>query len=562
MTATTKAESLRVFTLATRTLRRSLSTGRRLSDNSRSLHEFNERVGPIRVFDGSATPLEYFQLFYSDVVFGKIADFTNGNARNKFDLAEGEGQGDGVGRRDIRTWKAVTVVELKAYYGLLFLMEVMKFDRLEMYWATSSAHWLVGSAFGEVMSRDRFTQIKKYLHFSDDSGPRNADKLHKVRYVLDECRRSFQAEYTPHREVAIDEAMVPFKGRLGMKQYMRDKPVKFGIKMWIAAESVSAYCHNFDVYVGKSNTVVNATFGLASKVVVDLTRPLLKKGHVIYTDNFYTSPQLADYLYTQDTYLCGTVRTNRKGYPKQLVPSSAVARRMPRGSSDWLMCGPLLASYWKDNRIVFYLSTFHSPEGDELVTTRRSKDGTQLQLDATPTQQAYAKYMAGVDRLDQNTKVNRSRKSLRWYRKVEMKLRECALYNAYVIESTVVEHNRTRQRKRDLLSFRLDVAHGLIGKTVVTSRPFKRPRSDCHDEARLDEMGHWPTGAGGTNRVCVVCNKKHRNYLSSHRDMAVKDVPYKRTKTTMACVKCDVPLCCNARSTCYRDFHTKVYYWQ
>ena len=103
------------------------------SDNSRSLHEFNERVGPIRVFDGSATPLEYFQLFYSDVVFGKIADFTNGNARNKFDLAEGEGQGDGVGRRDIRTWKAVTVVELKAYYGLLFLMEVMKFDRLEMY---------------------------------------------------------------------------------------------------------------------------------------------------------------------------------------------------------------------------------------------------------------------------------------------------------------------------------------------------------------------------------------------------------------------------------------------
>ena len=164
------------------------------SDNSRSLHEFNKRVGPIRVFNGSATPLEYFQLFYSDVVFGKIADFTNSNARNKFDLAEGEGQGDGVGRRDIRTWKAVTVVELKAYYGHLFLMKVMKFDRLEMYWATSSAHWLVGSSFGEVMSRDRFMQIKKYLHFSDDSGPRNADKLHKVRYMLDECRRSFQAE--------------------------------------------------------------------------------------------------------------------------------------------------------------------------------------------------------------------------------------------------------------------------------------------------------------------------------------------------------------------------------
>ena len=108
-----------------------LNWSKTFSANLRSLHEFNERIGPIRVFDGSAMPLEYLQLCYSDVVFGKIADFTNGNARNKFDLAEG--QGDGVGRRDIRTWKDVTVVELKAYYGRLFLMEVMKFGRLEMY---------------------------------------------------------------------------------------------------------------------------------------------------------------------------------------------------------------------------------------------------------------------------------------------------------------------------------------------------------------------------------------------------------------------------------------------
>ena len=77
---------------------------------------------------------------------------------------------------------------------------------------------------------------------------------------------------------------------------------------------------------------------------------------------------------------------------------------------------------------MYYLSSFHSPEGDELVTTRRSKDGTQLQLDTTPTQQTYAKYISDVDRLDQNTKVNRSRKSLRWYHKVEMKLRDCVLY--------------------------------------------------------------------------------------------------------------------------------------
>jgi hypothetical protein len=30
----------------------------------------------------------------------------------------------------------------------------------------------------------------------------------------------------------------------------------------------------------------------------------------------------------------------------------------------------------------------------------------------------------------------------------------------------------------------------------------------------------------------------------------------------MACQKCDVPLCCNAKNSCFVDYHTKVYYWQ
>ena len=86
----------KVLTLATHTLRRSFVTGDWLqtfsaTENSRSLHKFNELVGHIRVFNDLATPLEYFHLFYSDNVFAKIVDFTNGNAWNKFNRAEGDG---------------------------------------------------------------------------------------------------------------------------------------------------------------------------------------------------------------------------------------------------------------------------------------------------------------------------------------------------------------------------------------------------------------------------------------------------------------------------------------
>jgi hypothetical protein len=55
-------------------------------------------------------------------------------------------------------------------------------------------------------------------------------------------------------------------------------------------------------------------------------------------DNVYTSPQLVDYLFSRDTYLCGTVRTNWKGFPKPLVKSKAEQRRLQRGDFDWLVC--------------------------------------------------------------------------------------------------------------------------------------------------------------------------------------------------------------------------------
>ncbi|KAL3866120.1 hypothetical protein ACJMK2_043452 [Sinanodonta woodiana] len=89
------------------------------------------------------------------------------------------------------------------------------------------------------------------------------------------------------------------------------------------------------------------------------------KGSEVYTDNFYTSPHLADYLYQRRTYLCRTVRTNRKDYLKDLVQSNVAARKMCRGTSDWLISGPLLASFWKDNRIVYYLSSCHRRVADQ-----------------------------------------------------------------------------------------------------------------------------------------------------------------------------------------------------
>ena len=47
--------------------------------------------------------------------------------------------------------------------------------------------------------------------------------------------------------------------------------------------------------------------------------PLLEKGVTLYTDNFYTSNPLGDYLLSHKTYMCGTVRASHKGLPKEVT---------------------------------------------------------------------------------------------------------------------------------------------------------------------------------------------------------------------------------------------------
>ena len=38
------------------------------------------------------------------------------------------------------------------------------------------------------------------------------------------------------------------------------------------------------------------------RIPVKLMKPFLNKGHVLYTDNFYTSPMLASFLLQNQTY--------------------------------------------------------------------------------------------------------------------------------------------------------------------------------------------------------------------------------------------------------------------
>ena len=50
----------------------------------------------------------------------------------------------------------------------------------------------------------------------------------------------------------------------------------------------------------------------------DLTRPIKKKHHNVFFDNFFTSVKLLEDLDKDGIYVCGTARIDRKGFPPSL----------------------------------------------------------------------------------------------------------------------------------------------------------------------------------------------------------------------------------------------------
>ena len=69
------------------------------------------------------------------------------------------------------------------------------------------------------MSRDRFLQILRYLHFADNTQAPRADsadynKLYKLQPFLDLVIPKFQQVYKPNRQLAIDETLIKFKGKV------------------------------------------------------------------------------------------------------------------------------------------------------------------------------------------------------------------------------------------------------------------------------------------------------------------------------------------------------------
>lgn len=115
---------------------------------------------------------------------------------------------------------------------------------LRYHWAQESYGVIPTGTFGSIMPRDRFNDIARYIHVtSNNHAQAKVDRAWKIRTVIDTLQRSFQSSYRLGKYVAYDEAVIPGRGQFNtFLMYFKDKPHKFGTKLFMVCCGTTGYC--------------------------------------------------------------------------------------------------------------------------------------------------------------------------------------------------------------------------------------------------------------------------------------------------------------------------------
>ena len=344
----------------------------------------------------------------------------------------------------ISQWTDTNLSEMKKFFGILIWMGLVKQPSIECYWSKDKKY---KNEIVSCMVRNRFELILRFWHFSNNLEAPQNDKIHKIRQLVNRLVSKYQEIMTPGQQVAVDESMVPFRGRLGIKQYIPNKRHKYGVKLFKMCDK-TGYTYSLSVYEGKHD---RGNYSLASNTVLQLCNNYLDSGRVITTDNFYTSLPLANELLHRKTNLIGTVRTNRKGLPKEVISaklkrSEIVGRENENG---------IIVAKWKDKRDVLMLSTYHDLSSVEI----RKKYPPGKIVEKPKMIAAYNDGKAGIDLSDQlSSYCSPMRKSIRWYHKVAMEL----IFGTTVVNALIVYKIVSENKNMSIIKFREELVNSLL----------------------------------------------------------------------------------------------------
>ena len=222
------------------------------------------------------------------------------------------------------SWEETTSVEIDRliallYYGLLRVSA--QFD----YWSKSLYHGLWALV---ILSRDRFSVLMAFLHVVHPDTEDPGDKLRKVNAFISYFKSRCLSLYQSKQNVAIDERMVKSRHRSGIRQYIRDKPIKWGVKFWVLAYSSNGYTVDFNVYIGRHAGETVSDKDLGYDVVMKLIQRFHHQGYHLFFDNFNSLVVLFRDLFDVGVLATGTI--SERQFPESMKNGKQWARKKER----------------------------------------------------------------------------------------------------------------------------------------------------------------------------------------------------------------------------------------
>jgi len=292
--------------------------------------------------------LKLFELFFDDTMITEIVTMTNQTIENvKTSYTSKPGFLYNTSMTGIRALIGI----------LLFLGATKSFkESTASIWAKDGTGKPICIA---AMSQKRFLFLVYCLCFDDSTTStqqRADDKLAPIRNIYDKFVAACEANCTPGTGCTVDESLYGFRGMCSFKQYIPNKPSKYGIKVHVLADSKTFSSVSSKIYKGAGAHAPGLP--VPTQAVLDLVPPVSGTNRNITTDNYYTSIPLVMELKSGKLTLVGIMKKN-----KECIPPSFLAKA-DEGTVQYAFDNAhsftLLFVAPKKNKRAVFLSTMHS----------------------------------------------------------------------------------------------------------------------------------------------------------------------------------------------------------
>jgi hypothetical protein len=415
--------------------------------------------------------------------------------------------------------------ELRKLLGILLFSGYHTVPSERHYWSNHAD--LKVPFVSESMSRNRYFELKSFLHLADNNSLEKGDKVAKVSPLYKLLNNNLQKHGIFHSELSIDESIVPYFGKHSAKMFMRMKPIRIGYKLWILA-GPDGYPYAVQIYTGKAIAEVKRPLGF--RVVDSLLKPVRclsdPSKHCVYFDNFFNSYNILHYLHGQGFKATGTIRQNRTCGANKILLSDVDMKRKPRGTYDHCCDGTVFVVKWHDSAVVTLASNCHQhlPEGTASRRVGRA-------IERVPQPMLISKYnkgMGGVDLMDRL--LGKYRPSIcgkKWWWPLFTNSLNLSVVAAWRMHCLL--HPRSRESHLD---FRRTITMCLLKSSEPRVTRAGGGIAHLPVDIRKDGVGH--VNASTSEGRCVVCE----------------------TNTKNMCAKCNVRLHFSHGKQCFALYHS------